>query len=405
MSEDIIQFANRMDQLPPYLFGMINKLKMEKRRKGDDVIDLGMGNPVDPTPDAIIEKLIEVAKDPKTHRYPISSGIPPLKREVALYYKRHYNIDLDAESETLFTIGSKEGISHLSLALLGPGDSVLVPAPAFPIHIWAAVIAGANVVRVAISPQESFLNRIVQICESFYPRPKVLMINYPHNPTATLGNIELFTEIVALAKRFKFMVVHDFAYSMITFDGYKAPSFLEAPGAKDVGVEFGSFSKSYNMAGWRLGYCVGNPQIIKGLEKIKGYFDYGIFSAIQVAGIIALRDCDDAIPEQVKLYQSRRDCLCTGLERMGWDVEPPGAGMFAWVKIPKPYDKLGSMKFAIEMMDRANVAVAPGIGFSEEGEGYLRLALVENEERIRQAIRQMRKALLEMDQDPGLGLG
>jgi len=398
MEEDkIIRFASRMDQLPPYLFGMINQIKMEKRRRGDDVIDLGMGNPVDPTPDNVIEKLIEVAKDPKTHRYPVSSGMKNLKREISLYYKRHYDVDIDADKEALMTIGSKEGISHLCLTLLGPGDSVLVPAPAFPIHIYAAVIAGANVVRVPLSPPESFLKRIVTICESFSPTPKVLMLNYPHNPTATLGDIDLFKEIVALAKRFKFMVIHDFAYSQITFDGYKAPSFMEVPGARDVGVEFGSFSKSYNMAGWRLGYCVGNPEIIAGLSKMKGYFDYGIFSAIQIAGIIALRDCDDVIPEQVALYQARRDTLCSGLERMGWDVDWPGAGMFAWIKIPEPYCKMGSMQFAIEMMNRANVAVSPGVGFSEEGEGYVRLALVENEERLRQAIRQMRKALQEID--------
>ncbi|MGD9732525.1 MAG: aminotransferase class I/II-fold pyridoxal phosphate-dependent enzyme [Desulfamplus sp.] len=400
MSQDnIIRFASRMDQLPPYLFGMINSMKMEKRRNGYDVIDLGMGNPVDPTPDNVIEKLIEVARDPKTHRYPVSSGMKNLKKEISLYYKRHYSIDLDADSETLLTIGSKEGISHLCLALLGPGDSVLVPAPAFPIHIYAAVIAGATVVRVPISPPESFLNRIVNICESFHPGPKVLMINYPHNPTGTLCDAGLFKEIVALAKRFKFMVIHDFAYSRITFDGYKAPSFLETPGAKDIGVEFGSFSKSYNMAGWRIGYCVGNPKIIAGLSKIKGYFDYGIFSAIQIAGIIALRDCDDTIPEQVALYQARRDTLCSGLERIGWPVTPPGAGMFTWVKIPEPYSKMGSMQFAIEMMNRANVAVAPGIGFSEEGEGYLRLALVENEERLRQALRQMKKAMQELDKE------
>ena len=397
--ENIVRFASRMDQLPPYLFGMINAMKMEKRRNGDDVIDLGMGNPVDPTPELVTEKLIEVAKDPKTHRYPASSGMKNLKKEISIYYKNLYGVDLDAGDETLLTIGSKEGLSHLCLALLGPGDSVLVPAPAFPIHIYAAVIAGANVVKVPIAPPESFLNRIVNICESFYPSPKVLMINYPHNPTATLGDVALFREVVALAKRFKFMVIHDFAYSRITFDGYKAPSFMEVPGAKDVGVEFGSFSKSYNMAGWRLGYCVGNPKIIEGLSKIKGYFDYGIFSAIQIAGIIALRDCDDTIPEQVALYQARRDTLCSGLSRMGWEVEPPGAGMFAWVKIPEPFSKMGSMQFAVEMMDRANVAVSPGVGFSEEGEGYLRLALVENEERLRQAIRQMRKAMQEIEKE------
>jgi alanine-synthesizing transaminase len=378
---------------------MINSMKMEKRRRGDDVIDLGMGNPVDPTPETVIDKLIEVAKDPKIHRYPDSSGMKNLKKEISKYYKRHYGIDIKPEKETYFTIGSKEGISHLCLALLGPGDSVLVPAPAFPIHIYAAVIAGANVIRIPISPADSFLNRIVNICESLYPRPKVLMINYPHNPTATLADLDLFKEIVRLAKKFNFMVVHDFAYSKITFDGNIAPSFLEVPGAKDVGVEFGSFSKSYNMAGWRIGYCVGNSEIIQGLGKIKGYFDYGIFSAIQIAGIIALRDCDDTIPGQVGLYQARRDTLCSGLERIGWEVEKPGAGMFAWVKIPEPYAEMGSMQFAIEMMNRANVAVAPGVGFSEEGEGYLRLALVENEERLRQAVRQIKRALQEIDNE------
>ncbi len=399
IQKNVIKLASRMDQLPPYLFGMINSIKMEKRRKGDDVIDLGMGNPMDATPGAVIDKLIEVAKDPKTHRYPVSSGMKNLKLEISRYYKKLYDINMDPEKETFCTIGSKEGISHLCLALLGPGDSVLVPAPAFPIHIYAAVIAGATVVRVPIAPAESFLNRIVNICESFYPRPKVLMINYPHNPTATLGSLDLFKEVVALAKRFNFMVIHDFAYSRITFDDYRAPSFLEVEGAKDVGVEFGSFSKSYNMAGWRIGYCVGNEKIIQALGKIKGYFDYGIFSAIQIAGIIAIRDCDDTIADQVAIYQTRRDTLCNGLERMGWKIDKPGAGMFVWTKIPEPYNKMGSMQFAIEMMNRANVAVAPGIGFSEEGEGYLRLALVENEERLRQAIRQMRKALHEMDRE------
>ncbi|MBU1341334.1 MAG: aminotransferase class I/II-fold pyridoxal phosphate-dependent enzyme [Proteobacteria bacterium] len=389
----IIRFANRMDQLPPYLFGMINKMKMEKRRNGDDVIDLGMGNPMDPTPNAVIEKLVEVAKDPKTHRYPESSGMPHLKMEIAKYYKRHYNIDLDSEKETYFTIGSKEGISHLCLAIMGPGDSVLVPSPAFPVHIYAAVIAGATVLKIPIEPEKGFLDRIINICESCYPKPKVLMINYPHNPTGVVTNKEFFMEVVKLAKKFKFMVINDFAYSKITFDGYKAPSFLEVEGAIDVGVEFGSFSKSYNMAGWRIGYCVGNSQIVQALGKIKGYFDYGIFSAIQVAGIIALRDCDDTITELANVYQTRRDVLCNGLERIGWDIQKPKAGMFVWAKIPEPFNKMGSFKFAVEMMNHANVAVAPGSGFSEEGEGYLRLALVENEERLRQAVRQMKKAM------------
>nr|NJM04557.1 aminotransferase class I/II-fold pyridoxal phosphate-dependent enzyme [Desulfobacula sp.] len=389
----MIRFANRMDQLPPYLLGMINKIKTEKRRNGLDVIDLGMGNPMDPTPEAVIEKLVEVAKDPKSHRYPESSGMPHLRIEIAKYYKRHYDIDLQAETETYFTIGSKEGISHLCLALMGPGDSVLVPAPAFPIHIYAAVIAGANVMKIPIAPEDGFLNRIINICESCYPKPKVLMLNYPHNPTGVVTNKAFFEEIVKLAKRFRFMVISDFAYSKITFDGYRAPSFLEAEGAKDVGVEFGSFSKSYNMAGWRIGYCVGNSQMIQALGKIKGYFDYGIFSAIQVAGIIALRDCDDTLPEQAKAYEIKRDILCNGLNRNGWNIEKPKAGMFVWAKIPEPYINMGSMQFAVEMMNRANVAVSPGIGFSEEGEGYLRLAMVEKEDRLKQAIRQMKKAM------------
>ena len=393
----IIRFASRMDQLPPYLFGMINKLKMKKRRNGDDVIDLGMGNPMDPTPNAVIEKLVEVAKDPKAHRYPESSGMKNLKLEVSKYYQRHYQVQLDPDTETYFTIGSKEGISHLCLAIMGPGDSVLVPAPAFPIHIYAAVIAGANVMKIPIEPEKGFLDRIVNICESCYPKPKVLMINYPHNPTGVVADRDFFKEIVDLAKKFKFMVINDFAYSKITFDDYVAPSFLEVEGAKDVGVEFGSFSKSYNMAGWRIGYCVGNSEIIQALGQIKGYFDYGIFSAIQVAGIIALRDCDETIPEQAKIYQDRRDVLCSGLERIGWEIPKPKAGMFVWAKIPEPYNKMGAMQFAIEMMNNANVAVAPGTGFSEEGEGYLRLALVENEERLRQAVRQMKKAMENMD--------
>ncbi len=388
-----IIFASRMTQLPPYLFGMINRKKMEKRLQGDDVIDLGMGNPVDPTPEPIVQKLIEVARDPKAHRYPVAAGMKNLRREIAKMYKQDYDVELDGEQEIIGTIGSKEGISHLSLALIGPGDTVLVPAPAFPVHIYAATIAGGNVFRVPLASEEVFLSRIASICESLYPRPKVLILNYPHNPTSTMGSIDLFREVIVLAKKYGFIVIHDFAYSKITFDGNIAPSFLQLPGARDVGVEFGSFSKTYNMAGWRIGYCVGNKQIIEGLAKIKGYYDYGIFSPIQVAGIVALRDCDQDIVKQVEIYQSRRDVMCSGLENMGWPVEKPGGGMFVWVKIPEPYLQMGSMEFSIQMINHANVALAPGIGFGEEGEGYLRLALVENEHRIRQALRQMKKAL------------
>ncbi len=365
-----VRFAERMNQLPPYLFGMINKMKMEKRWQGDDVIDLGMGNPIDPAPDPVTHKLCEVAADPKIHRYPaVAGGMKNLKREIALYYQRNYGVELDGDDDVICTIGSKEGISHLCLALLGPGDTVFVPAPAFPIHVYAAVIAGANVLRIPLSSEDTFLAQIVGMCKSLYPGPKLLMLNYPHNPTGTLASREFFVEVVKFAKKYGFMVINDFAYAKITFDGYVAPSFLEVEGALDVGVEFGSFSKSYNMAGWRLGYCVGNREMIEGLSKIKGYYDYGIFSAIQVAGIVAMRDCDTDISEQVAVYQKRRDVLCEGLVRMGWEVEIPKAGMFLWVKIPEPYCRMGSIRFSVEMMNRANVAVAPGAGFGEEGDG------------------------------------
>ena len=405
MSQEFqVRFAERMNQLPPYLFGMINKLKMEKRWKGDDVIDLGMGNPMDPAPGLVTQKLCDVAADPKTHRYPVAGGMKNLKREIALYYKRNYDVDLNGEDDVICTIGSKEGISHMSLALLGPGDTVLVPAPAFPIHVYAAVIAGANVLRIPLSNNEDeFLAQLVMMCKSLYPAPKLLMLNFPHNPTGALASKEFFGEVVKYAKQYGFMVINDFAYSKITFDGYVAPSFLEVPGALEVGVEFGSFSKSYNMAGWRLGYCVGNKKIIGGLASIKGYYDYGIFSAIQIAGIVAMRDCDDNILEQASAYQHRRDVMCEGLARMGWEVDTPKAGMFLWAKIPEPYARMGSIKFAIEMMDRANVAVAPGAGFGEEGDGYLRLALVENDNRIRQALKQMRQGLKEIDREVEAG--
>ena len=391
--ESIVRFAQRMSQLPPYLFGTINKMRMERRWQGIDVIDLGMGNPIDPTPDVVTKKLCEVVQDPKSHRYPVASGMRNLRREIARYYDREYGVSLDSEAEVICTIGSKEGISHLSLALVGPGDTVLVPTPAFPIHIYAAIIAGATVMRIPLEDEEAFLARIATMCESLYPSPKVLILNYPHNPTSVVASLDLFREIVKLAKKHRFMVVQDFAYAKITYDGYVAPSFLQVPGARDVGVEFGSFSKSFNMAGWRLGYCVGNREIIQGLGKIKGYYDYGIFSAIQIAGLVALRDCADEVVQQAKIYEKRRDVLCSGLEQMGWPVEKPKAGMFVWTKIPEPYAKMGSLEFSVKLMDEANVAVAAGIGVGEEGEGWLRLALVENEHRIRQALRQMKKVL------------
>jgi alanine-synthesizing transaminase len=362
-----------------------------------------MGNPIDPAPDPVTGKLCDVATDPKTHRYPVAGGMKNLKREISRYYDRHYGVKINGNDQVICTIGSKEGISHLCLALLGPGDTTLVPTPYFPIHVYAAVIAGANVIRIALDTEESFLRQLTGMCKALFPGPKLVMLNFPHNPTGAVVSREFFAEIVKLAREYNFMVINDFAYSKITFDGYVAPSFLEIPGAADVGVEFGSFSKSYNMAGWRLGYCVGNKEMISGLARIKGYYDYGIFSAIQVAGIVAMRDCDDSINEQVAVYQKRRDVLCEGLTRMGWQVDVPKAGMFVWVRIPEPYVKMGSIRFSMEMMNRANVAVAAGAGFGEEGNDYLRLALVENENRIRQALKQVRRALAEIDQESSAG--
>ncbi len=388
-----------MGQLPPYLFGMINEIKMRKRLMGEDVIDLGMGNPTDPTPEPIIGKLCEVVQDPKSHRYPVAQGLKNLRREIAKSYYKDYGVKLDSETEVICTIGSKEAISHMCLAVVGPGDNVIVPAPAFPIHIYASVIAGGNIIRVPLADDACFLERIAVMCESLIPRPKALILNYPHNPTGKVVDREFFAEIVSMAKKYRFAVLQDFAYAKITFEGYKAPSFLEADGAKDVGVEFGTFSKSYNMAGWRIGYCVGNAALINALGKIKGYYDYGVFSPVQISSIVALRDCADDVVKQVHLYESRRNTLCRGLQSMGWHVEPPKAGMFIWAQIPEPFRRMGSMNFVRHLAEHGNVVMSPGIGFGEEGEGYVRIAIVENEHRIRQALKQMRRCLRELDQE------
>jgi len=389
----VIEFAQRMSLLPPYLFGSINKLRMEKRWEGADVIDLGMGNPTDPAPEAVTEKLCEVVRDPKSHRYPVAAGVRSLRREIAKAYDRDYRVQLDPETQVICTIGSKEGLSHLCLALVGPGDTVLVPTPAFPIHIYATIIAGGNVMGLPLDPLTTFVDRVSAMCRSLLPAPKLLLLNFPHNPTGEVTNLALFEEVVKLAQKYRFMVVHDAAYNKITFDGYVAPSFLQVPGAADVGVEFGSFSKSFNMAGWRVGYCVGNPEIVQALYRIKGYYDYGIFSAIQVAALVALRDCVNDPAQQALLYERRRDVLCEALGRAGWVVNKPKGGMFVWARIPERYQSMGSLKFALELVEKAGVAVTPGIGFGPEGEGYLRLGLVENEQRLRQAVRQIRKAL------------
>ena len=398
-SNDFIKFSGRMDLLPPYLFGRINKIKLDKRKAGIDMIDLAMGNPSDATPQPVIDKLCEVVNDPRNHRYSVASGIYNLRREIARYYDRQHGVSLNPDNEIICTIGSKEGVSHLSLALLGPGDSVLVPVPAFPIHIYSCVIAGASIVQVPIAEDETFLRSVDTLCRTSLPKPRVIMLNYPHNPTTKTVDIGFFEEAVKIARRHKLIIVHDFAYGRVTFDGYEAPSFLQVKGAKEVGVEFGTLSKAYNMAGWRVGYCAGHPRIIEALGKIKGYYDYGLFQSIQIAAIIALRDCDDFIAEQAAVYEKRRDVLCDGLNSIGWDVEKPRASMFVWTRIPEPFRGMGSMDFSIKLMEEAEVAVSPGIGFGPEGEGFLRIALVENENRIRQAVRQIKK----MSTDRGNG--
>jgi alanine-synthesizing transaminase len=389
-----IDVSSRLRRLPPYLFGRLNAMKYQLRRAGADIIDLGMGNPKDPTPPPIVEKLCEAVHDPRNHRYSVSTGLFNLRREAALYYQRQWGVELDPESEIIATIGSKEGFSHMCLALLGPGDTALVPSPAFPIHVYAVALAGANVISVPLSEdQAEVLEHIVYAMEHIYPRPKVLILNFPHNPTTMTVELGFYEEVVAIAQRFGLMVVSDLAYAETTFDGYQAPSFLQVKGAKDVACEFITMSKNFSMAGWRIGFCAGHPEMVRALAKIKGYYDYGIFQAIQIAAIIAFRQCAEYAREQAMVYQRRRDCLCSGLQRAGWDVVPPKATMFAWMPIPPPWREMGSIDFALKLMREAEVAVAPGRGFGENGEGFLRIALVENENRIRQAVRQIKRCL------------
>jgi len=389
-----IDVSNRLRRLPSYLFGRLNAMKHTLRQAGADIIDLGMGNPRDPTPQPIVDQLVKAVQDPRNHRYSVSTGLYNLRREAAIYYNKRWGVELDPESEIIATIGSKEGFSHMCLALLGPGDTALVPSPAFPIHVYAVVLAGANVISVPLCEDpEELLRRIVYALEQITPRPKVMILNFPHNPTTMTVDPAFYEEVVRIARRFGVMVMSDLAYAETTFDGYKAPSFLQVKGAKEVGCEFTTMSKNFSMAGWRVGFVAGHPEMVGALAKIKGYYDYGIFQAIQIAAIIAFRQCGEFADEQAVIYERRRDCLCDGLSRIGWDVTPPKATMFAWVPIPEAYREMGSIEFALKLMREAEVAVAPGRGFGEAGEGFLRIALVENENRIRQAIRQIRRAL------------
>jgi len=385
--------AARMHRLPPYLFGKLNALKHRLRQEGVDIIDLGMGNPNDPTPQPIVDKLCEAAGDKRNQRYSLSRGLFNLRQDVADYYRRHWEVTLDPESEVITTLGSKEGFSHLCLATLGPGDVVLTPTPSFPIHLYAPVIAGANVIGISmLEGQEALLGRIDDMCRTVSPRPRIVILNFPHNPTTQTVELPFFEEVVRLARKFGFYVIHDFAYGQTNFDGYQAPSFLQARGAREVGVETMTMSKGYNMAGWRIGFVTGNPSMVQLLGAIKGYYDYGVFQAIQIATVIALRNCEEHMREQARIYARRRDVLTEGLTRSGWTVRPPRASMFAWVPIPEPYRSMGSIEFSMQCMEKAEVALAPGRGFGEDGEGFVRIAMVENEERLRQAIRQIRRA-------------
>ncbi|HON90519.1 MAG TPA: aminotransferase class I/II-fold pyridoxal phosphate-dependent enzyme [Sedimentisphaerales bacterium] len=386
--EYIIKPAERVTRLPPYLFGRLNAMRHARRQKGEDIIDLGMGNPMDPAPQIVVEKLCEAAKDPRNHRYSASKGIKNLRGEMAKKYARKWGVDLDPDTEVLACIGSKEGFSHMCLALLGPGDTAIVPDPAFPIHNYGVILAGANVITVPLGNDQKFLDTIAMVCETLFPKPKLLILNYPHNPTAMTVDPGFFEPVVDLAKYFKFQVIHDFAYGETLFDGYKAPSFLSTKGAKDVGVEFTTMSKPYSMAGFRVGFVAGNKQMIDYLATIKGYYDYGIFQAIQIAGIIAMRHCDKDIDAQNAKYQSRRDVVCDGLQRLGWQVEKPRASMFVWTKAAEEHlNGKGTIDYAMDLMEHAEVAISPGRAFGENGEGYFRIALVENEQRLRQAIR------------------
>ena len=389
-----LEVAARVRNLPPYLFGKINELKYRKRQAGIDVIDLGMGNPTDPPEQWVIDKLCEAAQDTRNHRYSVAAGVLNLRREVAARYEKRFNVSLDPDHEVVTTIGSKEGFSHMCLAVLGPGDTALVPAPSFPIHVHAVALASGNVIALDIRDPDAFLANIARVCESLFPRPKILILNYPHNPTGCVVEAAFFEEIVKLAKRFRFFVMHDFAYGDVSFDGWQAPSFLSVAGAKDVGCEFTTMSKGYNMAGWRVGFAAGNRQMVNALKMIKGYYDYGLFQAVQIAAIVALRHGEEGRVAQVAMYQQRRDVMIDALNRLGWEVGTPKAGMFVWAPIPEPWrSKLGSIDFAMKLLEEAEVAVSPGRGFGESGEGFLRLALVENEQRLRQAVRQIGRCL------------
>lgn len=384
---------SRIDRLPPYVFSITSELKMAARRRGEDIIDFGMGNPDGPTPKHIVDKLIETVSRGDTHGYSMSKGIPRLRRAICHWYKDRYDVDLDPETEAISTIGSKEGIAHLTLATLDRGDSVLVPCPSYPIHIYGPIIAGAVVQQVPLVPGIDFFEELEKAIRTRIPRPKMLIMNFPANPTTQCVELDFFERVVALAKEYGIYVVHDLAYADICFDGWKCPSIMQVKGAKDVAVEFFTLSKSYNMAGWRMGFMVGNKALVKALTCIKGYNDYGTFTPIQVASIAALEGPQECVTQICDNYQKRRDVLVKGLHEAGWMVDKPKATMYIWAKVPERYAELGSLEFSKILLEKAKVSVSPGIGFGQYGDDHVRFALIENEERIRQAVRGIKSML------------
>ena len=386
----MIEDFPRIKRLPPYVFNIVNDLKAEARARGEDIIDFGMGNPDQPTPQHIVDKLVEVAQRPDTHRYSLSRGIPRLRRAISNWYKSRYDVDLDPETEAIVTIGSKEGLAHLAMATVGPGDAVLVPNPSYPIHPYGFVIAGADIRHVPLTADTDFFEELERAIKDSWPKPKMLVLNFPGNPTTQCVELDFFEKVVKIAKEHEIWIVHDIAYADIVFDGYKAPSILEVEGAKEVAVEFYSLSKSYNMPGWRVGFMVGNPILVAALARMKSYLDYGMFTPIQVAAIAALEGPQECVKEISDMYQSRRDVLCEGLSAIGWDIEKPKATMFVWAPIPEQFKEMGSLEFSKLLLKEARVAVSPGIGFGEYGDDHVRFGLIENEHRTRQAVRGIR---------------
>ncbi len=383
----------RIKRLPPYVFSIIDGMKMEARHRGEDIVDFGMGNPDLPTPPHVVAKLIEAASKPANHRYSVSRGIYKLRVAIAKWYQRRYGVTIDPDSEAIVTIGAKEGLSHLAWATIDPGDVVLCPSPTYPIHQYAVVLAGGDLRCIPLTTSEEFFGNLDEAIRQTWPKPKMLIISFPHNPTTQVVELDFFEKVVKAAKEHNFLVVHDLAYADLTFDGYQAPSFLQAAGAKDVGVEFFSLSKSYNMPGWRVGFCVGNKEIVQALARIKSYLDYGIFQPIQIAAIAALDGPQECVEEICSMYQKRRDSLLDGLDRAGWHIPRPKGTMFVWAEIPEPAKKMGSVEFCKYLLQEAQVAVSPGIGFGQYGDDHVRFALIENEHRTKQAVRKIKKSL------------